>query len=99
MPSGRIVQKSQKLSSPGAQLNKMTDPSGAHVGEKGPSGRALAVVLEGSAGERSVDGRQFARSLGLRSTRFTVALGSLCASAMNAASNMNSTIETAMCAA
>ncbi len=50
--------------------------TGAHVGEQGPSDRALEVVLEGSEGEKVVDGHQFARSLGLRSTRFTAALGS-----------------------
>jgi stage II sporulation protein D len=45
------------------------------VSEAGPSARALAVTLDGSAGPRTVDGRGFARSLGLRSTRFTAALG------------------------
>lgn len=49
------------------------------VAEKGPSDRAMTVVLEGSAGERRVEGRQFARSLGLRSTRFTVSMGSAAA--------------------
>lgn len=49
--------------------------TGVRVGEQGPSGRALRVVLLGSAGERSVDGLTFARRLGLRSTRFTVRLG------------------------
>jgi stage II sporulation protein D len=46
------------------------------IAEAGPSGRALRVVIAGSAGELAVDGRAFAKSLGLRSTRFTVALGS-----------------------
>jgi stage II sporulation protein D len=49
--------------------------TGASVSEKGPSGRALAVTLDGSAGKRTVNGRDFARSLGLRSTRFTAKLG------------------------
>jgi SpoIID/LytB domain protein len=49
--------------------------TGARVSEAGPSDRALAVTLEGSAGDRTVDGRAFARSLGLRSTRFTAELG------------------------
>jgi stage II sporulation protein D len=49
--------------------------TGAHVSEQGPSARALVVTLEGSAGDRNVDGRSFARALGLRSTRFTAALG------------------------
>lgn len=46
--------------------------TGARVADTGPSGRALTVVLEGSAGDRPVDGRAFARALGLRSTRFTM---------------------------
>ncbi len=49
--------------------------TGARVGQKGPSGRALEVVLQGSSGDRIVDGHQFARSLGLRSTRFVAELG------------------------
>lgn len=49
--------------------------TGARVAEQGPSGRALEVVLEGSAGDKAVAGRSFARSLGLRSTRFKTALG------------------------
>jgi len=49
--------------------------TGVRVAEAGPSGRALSIVLEGSNGERTVEGRQFARALGLRSTRFTVTAG------------------------
>lgn len=49
--------------------------TGLRVAEAGPSGRALQVLLEGSAGEVAVEGRAFARSLGLRSTRFTAAVG------------------------
>jgi SpoIID/LytB domain protein len=49
--------------------------SGARVSEAGPSDRALAVTIDGSAGKRTVDGRGFTRSLGLRSTRFTASLG------------------------
>lgn len=49
--------------------------TGARIGQLGPSGRALTMILEGSAGEVGVDGRTFARSLGLRSTRFTAAIG------------------------
>lgn len=45
--------------------------TGVQVSEVGPSGRALQVALEGSAGRRTVDGRTFARSLELRSTRFS----------------------------
>jgi SpoIID/LytB domain protein len=40
------------------------------VGQAGPSGRALQVTLDGSAGPFAVDGRKFAASLGLRSTLF-----------------------------
>jgi SpoIID/LytB domain protein len=40
------------------------------IGQTGPSGRALAVTLDGSAGPQAVDGRQFAARLGLRSTLF-----------------------------
>lgn len=46
--------------------------STVEVVETGPSGRALQVALDGSAGSRTVDGRGFARALGLRSTRFTL---------------------------
>lgn len=49
--------------------------TGVRIGEAGPSGRALTMILEGSAGEVAVDGRTFARSLGLRSTRFAAAIG------------------------
>jgi SpoIID/LytB domain protein len=53
--------------------------TGAHVGAAGPSGRALEVVLEGSAGPVTVEGRRFARALGLRSTRFVATSGSAAA--------------------
>ncbi|MEQ1787999.1 MAG: SpoIID/LytB domain-containing protein, partial [Acidimicrobiales bacterium] len=49
--------------------------TGARVDITGPSGRALELILEGSAGDRRVEGRRFARGLGLRSTRFTATLG------------------------
>ncbi len=49
--------------------------TGVRVAEAGPSGRALSLTLEGSAGERTVDGRSFARALALRSTRFTATAG------------------------
>lgn len=47
-----------------------------HVGRVGPSDRALEVVLAGSAGEVTVAGIDFARALGLRSTRFSASMGS-----------------------
>jgi len=40
------------------------------IGQAGPSGRALQVTLDGSAGPEAVDGRSFASRLGLRSTLF-----------------------------
>lgn len=46
------------------------------VARTGPSGRALDVVVDGAAGPATVSGLQFARALGLRSTRFTAAMGS-----------------------
>jgi SpoIID/LytB domain protein len=49
--------------------------TGARVTETGPSGRALQIVLEGSAGDRAIGGRDFARALGLRSTRFVARVG------------------------
>jgi len=58
-----------RLGYPG-QLSTVT------VAQAGPSGRAMDVVLEGSGGAVHVDGRRFARALGLRSTRFTLAMGS-----------------------
>jgi SpoIID/LytB domain protein len=42
----------------------------ARVVRVGPSGRAVAVALTGTAGERVVGGIAFARALGLRSTFF-----------------------------
>jgi SpoIID/LytB domain protein len=44
--------------------------TGVHVGDRGPSGRALTVVLDGSAGPMTVDGRAFAEKLDLKSTLF-----------------------------
>jgi SpoIID/LytB domain protein len=48
---------------------------GVSIGDAGPSGRALAVHLDGTAGAQDVDGHQFAQSLGLRSTLFTPTVG------------------------
>ena len=42
------------------------------VQQAGPSGRALQIVLDGSAGPKAVAGRLFAASLGLKSTLFTL---------------------------
>jgi hypothetical protein len=59
-----------------ARLSYPGTVTGVRVASTGPSGRALSMVLEGSAGEVSVDGIRFARALGLRSTRFTARIGS-----------------------
>jgi hypothetical protein len=44
--------------------------TGVSIGQTGPSGRALEVVLDGTGGQMAVPGRQFASKLGLRSTLF-----------------------------
>jgi SpoIID/LytB domain protein len=59
----------------GSRLGYRGTVTSARVGSAGPSGRALTMVLEGTAGAMTVDGRTFARSLGLRSTRFTATVG------------------------
>ncbi len=46
------------------------------ITKAGPSGRALEVTLDGTAGPMVVDGRRFASGLGLRSTLFVPATGS-----------------------
>jgi SpoIID/LytB domain protein len=50
--------------------------TGVRIAEPGPSGRAMRIALDGSAGEQLVDGRTFASRLGLRSTLFTPTIGS-----------------------
>lgn len=59
----------------GSRLGYPGALSDVRVTRTGPSGRALEVVLTGSRGDMTVDGRLFARSLGLRSTRFTMSMG------------------------
>ena len=44
--------------------------TGARIVTRGPSGRALAVSLDGPGGSHTVDARAFAAGLGLRSTLF-----------------------------
>jgi SpoIID/LytB domain protein len=51
--------------------------TGASIAQAGPSGRALAVTLDGPAGPRTVAGRAFAAALGLRSTMFTLRLAAV----------------------
>jgi stage II sporulation protein D len=60
----------------GARLGYPGTVTAVRVTDAGPSGRALTVTLDGSAGAVGVDGRTFARSLGLRSTRFTAVASS-----------------------
>jgi len=48
--------------------------SSVTVARTGPSGRALTVALDGSAGGRTVPGIEFARALGLQSTLFVARL-------------------------
>ena len=59
----------------GRRLGYAGTVTGARVVEQGPSDRALRVVLEGSSGDQIIEGRTFARSLGLRSTRFQAVIG------------------------
>ncbi len=47
--------------------------TGLAVSSRGPSGRALTVLVSGSAGDRVLTGVDVQRRLGLRSTLFTVA--------------------------
>ena len=63
-----LSQVAARLRYPGA-LSSVT------VARTGPSGRALSVALEGRAGGRTLTGIEFARALGLRSTRFAASLG------------------------
>jgi SpoIID/LytB domain protein len=59
-----LADAAQRLGYPG-RLERVS------VAERGPSGRALAVSLDGSAGPRTVSGLAFAADLGLRSTLLT----------------------------
>ncbi len=60
----------------GTRLSYPGTVTGVRVARSGPSGRALDLLLEGTAGDRPVDGRTFSRSLGLRSTRFALRVAS-----------------------
>jgi SpoIID/LytB domain protein len=42
------------------------------IAEQGPSGRALAIALDGNGGGKALDAHSFAAGLGLRSTLFTL---------------------------
>ena len=58
------------LTDVGSRLSYPGSVTDVRIGQAGPSGRALQVTLDGSAGPLAVDGRMFASSLGLRSTLF-----------------------------
>lgn len=58
-----------------AALGYSGELTDVRVARKGPSGRALAVQLEGSAGRLEVTGRVFVARLGLKSTLFTMETG------------------------
>ena len=57
-----------------ARLGYAGDLTDVRVSRTGPSGRAVEVVLDGSAGPKPVTGLDFDASLGLRSTLFTLRL-------------------------
>lgn len=59
-----------------ARLGYAGDLTDVRVARAGPSGRAIEVVLDGSAGPKAVTGLAFDASLGLRSTLFTLRLES-----------------------
>ena len=62
----------QDVASALGYTGELTD---VRVSRKGPSGRALAVQLEGSAGRLEVTGRVFDARLGLKSTLFMLDTG------------------------
>lgn len=53
--------------------------TGLRVTQAGPSGRALEVTLDGTAGPMAIPGRRFASGLGLRSTLFTASVANAAA--------------------
>jgi SpoIID/LytB domain protein len=59
----------------GARFGYHGQVTGARVTKAGPSGRALEVTLDGSAGPRVVTGLAFDAGLGLKSTLFTLKAG------------------------
>lgn len=59
----------------GAALGYSGEVTDVRVAKSGPSGRALVVQLQGSAGPMEVTGRLFDARLGLKSTLFTLETG------------------------
>lgn len=58
-----------------AALGYSGELSDVRIAKAGPSGRALVVELQGSAGPMEVTGRRFDARLGLKSTLFTLETG------------------------
>lgn len=56
----------------GRRFGYTGDVTNVRVGKTGPSGRATEVVLEGTAGAKTVAGISFDAGLGLKSTLFTL---------------------------
>lgn len=74
-----------RVSLPLARVGALLDYPGTvrvlSVSARGPSGRALSLVLDGTAGRRTVPGVRAQRALALRSTLFTVAVPAAAGSA------------------
>lgn len=64
------------LSDLAARLGYPSTLQSVRVSATGPSGRATAVELSGGAGVRTLAARTFAQALGLRSTLWSLSLGS-----------------------
>ena len=63
------------LTTVAARLGYRGDVSSVNPARIGPSGRVLSVSVDGSEGSRAVSGVDFAAALGLRSTLFSLRLG------------------------
>jgi SpoIID/LytB domain protein len=60
----------------GRRFGYVGQVTGARVTKVGPSGRALEVTLDGTAGPRAISGLSFDAGLGLKSTLFSLRIGS-----------------------
>jgi SpoIID/LytB domain protein len=60
------------LSDVGARVRYPGDVADVRIARAGPSGRAIEVVVDGSAGPQSVQGIAFDAALGLKSTLFSL---------------------------
>lgn len=63
------------LSDVASRLRYPGQVTDVRVGRAGPSGRAIEVILDGTAGPKAVTGLAFDAALGLRSTLFTLRVG------------------------